>query len=160
MMDFDRVSRAVSSLKLMKYFPSDEDACLALCSDLAEMATSEDQIEWTIRRVRNLYPEWPGIRELRAVFCSRFKPKDGITAYSTVYLDGLPPSTEGAALMIAMPDLKALPPGQTISVNIEVGSAMHVAAKTNEVLCNMGGPATKEEIQAAPAWLRQLCGYE
>lgn len=157
-MDFDRVVRAIAGLKLMKFFPADEDACLVLATDLQEMADTEEQIEWAIKRVRNLYKEWPGVHELRAVFCSRFRPKDGINAYSTVYLDGLPPSKE--ALGIAGPELKALPPGHVASVDNGAEAAVHVLSKVKEALNPMGGPATKADIAAAPKWLRQLEGYD
>jgi len=164
-MDFDRITKAVSGLKLMKFFPSDEDALLILINDLSEMAdvtnpkiSAEEQIEWMVRRVRNLYPEWPGLHELRAVFCSRFKPRDGINAYSTVYLDGIPKSPE--SLAIAGPELKALPPGHTVSADKGVEDAVHIAARTNHLTRNMGGPATPEEIAAAPQWLRHIYGLD
>lgn len=116
-MDFDRVAKAVASLKLMKFFPGDEDACLALVTDLGEMAQTEEQVEWLVRRVRNLYSEWPGIHELRAVFCSRFKPKDGINAYSTQFLDGVPPERP-----TIQPARIALPPGRlTADDELEAG---------------------------------------
>ena len=41
-----------------------------------------------------LYNEWPGPQEVRAVFCSRFKPADSIEAYSSVYMDGIPSESE------------------------------------------------------------------
>jgi hypothetical protein len=123
-MDFVRISRAIAGLKLMKYFPSDEDACIELAKDFSEMAESEEQIEWLVRRVQNLYNEWPGIREVRSVFCSRFKPKDGINAYSTTYLDGVPPERP-----IAPPSLPALPPGHVVSVDKQLDAAVVDLAK-------------------------------
>lgn len=157
-MDFQRIAKAIASLKLMKYFPADEDACIELAKDLADMAQNEDQIEWCIKRVRNLYPEWPGIRELRAVFCSRFKPQDGINAYSTIYLDGIPPSKQ--SLVIAGPEQKSLPPGHVVSVDVKVERAVSVLVQTKKITHTMGGPATEGEIAAAPYWLRKIDGYE
>jgi len=127
-MDFDRVAKAVASLKLMKFFPGDEDACLALVTDFGEMAENEEQIEWLVRRVRNLYSEWPGIHELRAVFCSRFKPKDGINAYSTQFLDGVPP--ERPAIPAIRP---ALPPGHRSSVDTSLETAIQDLANRKKL---------------------------
>ena len=128
-MDFERVARAVASLKLMKFFPADEDTCLALCTDLSEMAESEDQVEWLVRRIRNLYSEWPGIHELRACFCSRFKPKDGINAYSTMFLDGVPPERA-----VPAPALPALPPGHRSTADPELEAGIQDLSRGKRLL--------------------------
>jgi len=117
-MNVPRIMKAIASLKLMKFFPGDEDACLALADDLAAMATTEEQIEWTVRRVRNLYSEWPGIHEVRAVFCSRFKPRDGINAYSAQFIDGVPPERA-----VPEPAPRALPPGH-VTADVELNAAV------------------------------------
>jgi hypothetical protein len=128
---------------------------------MVEMCNNEQEVRWLIDRMTSgIYAEWPGPQEMRAVLCQRYKPRDGITAYSSVYPDGLPPLPDSAMLMIAMPDLKALPPGHTVSVDVKIESAVHIAARTNEVLRGMGGPATPAEIAAAPHWLRKLEGLE
>ena len=89
-MNFDTINRLVASMATIPFFPAEETARLALVDTLGEMAENEDQVRWLVRRMRNLYSQWPGEREMRACFCSRYRPKDGLNAYSTVYLDGLP----------------------------------------------------------------------
>ena len=77
------------------------------------MASSEEEIEWLVDRmtISGLYSEWPGPGEMRACFCSKFRPKDGISATSSVYPDGLP--SERAA----EPILPMLPPGRPVTAS-------------------------------------------
>lgn len=43
-----------------------------------------DRLKWLIGAMTNgQYNEWPGIAEVRGVFCSRYTPADGINAYAT-----------------------------------------------------------------------------
>jgi hypothetical protein len=49
------------------------------------MVETEEQLAWLTERALELYPRWPGIGELRALYCSRYRPKDGIEAYSEIY---------------------------------------------------------------------------
>lgn len=54
--------------------------------ELIDMCSSDDQVTWLSYRLVQLYPQqWPGIAELRACFCKRFKPADGIQVNSAVY---------------------------------------------------------------------------
>jgi len=89
----EAVSSAVNQLALMAFFPSDREVRGALVSVLADLVETEDQLDWLVNRALRLYAKWPGVAELRALYCSRFKPRDGIESYSTVYLDGIPPET-------------------------------------------------------------------
>jgi hypothetical protein len=91
-MNFERVAELVAELTSLRYFPSDESARLAIVRMIGEMAENEDQVEWLVRRVPDLYNEWPGPLELRALFCSRLKPKDGKHAYSKIFPKGFPPA--------------------------------------------------------------------
>lgn len=74
----------------MRYFPSDPDARTGIAKQIAAMASSIEQVRWLVGRLPELYPDWPAMQEVRALFCSRFRPKDGLEAASQVYLDGIP----------------------------------------------------------------------
>ncbi len=90
MMNLETINNEVAKFGTMKYFPGDAAVRLALVEFMLDIAETEDQVRWLVKRVRTLYAEWPGEHELRAAFCSRYRPKDGINACSSVYLDGLP----------------------------------------------------------------------
>ena len=82
--------RAVNRLALMAYFPADADVRGALVDIILEMVETQEQCDWLVARALKLYAKWPGVAELRALFCSRWKPRDGIETYSSIYLDGIP----------------------------------------------------------------------
>jgi hypothetical protein len=118
MLNLDTVLEELSGLTLMKFFPSEIGARVALAKMIGEMAETDDQVKWLIRRVLSLYNEWPGHLEIRAVFCSRFRPRDGQEAYSAIYPGGIPSQTPPAA---ALPQgtLPELPPGHIASMDEE-----------------------------------------
>ena len=92
-MNLVRVADILGRLTAMKFFPSDPGARDAIVSIVGEMANSHEQVEWLVDRMISIYVEWPGPMEMRACFCSRFRPCDGIEAISNVYGDesGFPP---------------------------------------------------------------------
>ena len=156
-----RIVELLGRLALLRFFPTGNDAALeGLLVLVGDMCNSEAEVEWLVKRMTSgIYAEWPGPQEMRACYCDKFRPKDGINAYSQVYPDGLPPSKDSTR-SIAGPDLKALPPGSIASADPVLEKTVHILAKTNEITNNLGGPATEEEIRTAPRWLRQLEGYE
>jgi len=81
---------AVSRLGLMAFFPGDPDTRAALIWVLMQLVETEEQLDWLVERALKLYARWPGPGELRALYCSRFKPKDGAEAYSEMYQSGFP----------------------------------------------------------------------
>jgi hypothetical protein len=103
----DYASVKVAELAALPRFPQDQDARLLVYRTLMEMVqyaarepgdTWQDTVEkdetaldWLIKRVVNLWNKWEGIRELRAVYCSHYRPGDGIESTSAIYTDGVPP---------------------------------------------------------------------
>ncbi len=110
------LKRGVRMMSLMKFFPADEDARLALMELLGEMCHDDAEIEWLARRMRHKYNEWPGSLELRAMLSSKRTPKDGIEAGSSIYPDGIPSEREG----IGSEKLFPLPSGAIASADPEM----------------------------------------
>lgn len=128
-MNVAKISGILEGLAVLKYFPSDDGARAALLKIVLAMAASESQVAWLVDRMTNgLYNEWPGPRELRACFCSKFAPWDGQNAYSEVYADGIP-SEKPALLEIAGPPLRQLPAGRIVTADTELdGKVLALAA--------------------------------
>ncbi len=75
------VIECAASFSLLRYFPGgDLDVKRALMHELGRMAATAEQLQWLQQRVLAAYAEWPGIAEIRAVFCTRFTPADGRNA--------------------------------------------------------------------------------
>ena len=81
----DSTSRALGKLALMSFFPTGDEAQAALVRAVMKMVDTEEHLHWLTERALELYPRWPGIGELRALYCSRYRPKDGVEAYSEIY---------------------------------------------------------------------------
>jgi len=74
--------KAVSELSLIPFFPGDPHARASLVRFFLRMVSTEQQLQWLVDSALDLYSQWPGPHELRALYCSHFKPKDGLEAYS------------------------------------------------------------------------------
>jgi hypothetical protein len=151
----------LSELGALKFFPrGDAAVLLALTRLCGAMCHNEGEVRWLINRMTSgLYSEWPGLAEMRACFCSKFRPKDGISTFSTVYLDGIP-SEQPTRAAIAGPDLLALPEGRSASADAEGELVALALVAGNTVTRSLGGRVTAAEIAAAPDWLRKLEGYK
>lgn len=111
------LNKAIGMMSLMKFFPGGDEARGALMELLGEMCANDEQVLWLAKRMRNLYPEWPGAHEMRAAFCARFSPKDGIEADSGSFPEGIPAERATGLQLPAMaiPELAA----GDVSANLE-----------------------------------------
>jgi hypothetical protein len=102
------VTAILSELTLMKFFPSDRSARTALVGIFCGMADTEDQVRYVVRKALATFDEWPGMATMRAIFCERFKPRDGIMAYPDPekFTFGFPSDHP-----VEVPAMLALPPG-------------------------------------------------
>lgn len=71
---------AVGRMALLRHFPSTPEAQAALMHFLDRFVSTPEQASWLSDSVCDNYTEWPGPRELRAIFCTRYVPTDGIRA--------------------------------------------------------------------------------
>jgi hypothetical protein len=127
-LDFRTVNALVASMGTMKFFPADPDVRLALVEVMGEIAETEEQVRWLVKRMRDMYAEWPGEREMRACFCSRFHPKDGRNVGSTVYPDGLPSEFPQKHLLMLL-----LPAGAVVSADPELDRAVVLLADSKDL---------------------------
>lgn len=125
------VAEFMGAVNLLK-FPPPASAGPKLVERIVNMCSTDEQVRWLANRVTELYDEWPGPHELRAVVCSRFKPKDGIEADSKHprYVDDgipkdprlpAPPQVMIAAPNEAMPDD---PEGKDLVIQTSSSKAM------------------------------------
>ena len=133
-LNFEEVAEMVAELSVLDYFPQEPAARLAIVRLIGDMAVDISQVQWLIRRMTNgkLYAKWPGPHEMRACFCSKFPPRDGINVHSSIYVDGIP-SERTAPKQLAGPELKALPPGHTVTTDPELDTLIVQAAAAKAI---------------------------
>ena len=109
MIDVAKAASSLERLSILKLFPMDDAARTEIVSIACEMAETNDQIDWLATCCRNVWNQWEGPREFRALYCSRFRPRDGIEAYSQLerFIDGYPPEKPEAALAVITADERA-----------------------------------------------------
>jgi hypothetical protein len=145
----------LGELRALRFFPNDELVMNAVVRLCGSMCASEEQVRWLVDRMTSgIYTEWPGIAEMRACFCCRYKPKDGVNAYSTVFPDGLPPDpTAPPRPGIAAPDLKRLPPGHEVTADPELEASIQRLADKGRMRPTHNTKSLAEEeraLEAAP----------
>jgi hypothetical protein len=67
----------------------DEAAITLLANEIFRMCPTIESAQYVVRRAITLWRKWEGIPELRAILCSKYKPKDSIEGYSALYGDGI-----------------------------------------------------------------------
>lgn len=158
-MNPETVLNILNEFRCLAFFPNDEYVPIAICRLVGSMCHNEAEVRWLVDRMTSgIYSEWPGIAEMRACFCAKFPPRDGINAYSSIYPDGIPAETPR---QLPAAEQRALPPGQIATASKSLDHAFQIAAKCQQqkdALFNQ--PATPKEIAAAPQWLRRLEGFE
>lgn len=71
------IKLAVAKFGALKFFPSDEGARLAVMELIRKMVSTKAELLWLTETMIDSVGEWHGTAQLRALFCSRFKPADG-----------------------------------------------------------------------------------
>ncbi len=74
------IATAVNSLAALRYFPADGGARVTIMQLFERMVTDQRQLDWLTSTLIDRVGKYQGTDQLRAVFCTRFKPKDGIEA--------------------------------------------------------------------------------
>jgi len=75
---------AIEDLSMCAYFPSDEGVRAAIMRLLARMVPDRQALLWLVQAYTDRIGKWHGPAELRAVLCTRFRPADGVEAFSSL----------------------------------------------------------------------------
>jgi hypothetical protein len=121
----EAASGGMMSLSVLPFFPTDPPARGMIVDELREMCSNEEQLKWLVKRTVKLWSKWESLRELRAIFCARFKPADGFeVGYSSVFPEGIVPPESPQISYTPI----ALPPGRAITADEKLdGTVVQVA---------------------------------
>lgn len=78
------IVRAIARLSVLKFFPPDGPARTELMRFFERMVSTPQQLNWLVNSLIDRVGEYPGTAEIRGLFCTRFKPKDGIEVCCTL----------------------------------------------------------------------------
>lgn len=77
----EQATAAVTELAaLMRYFPGDKAERGVIARVLTRMVADPKHLRWLVDALVNSAREWPGFGEVRGMYCTRYKPLDGIEA--------------------------------------------------------------------------------
>lgn len=78
MLNEKQIEDAADELGCLRFYPSNPGAKLGIMKLLNAMVSTKPQLDWLVSTMINRVGEWKGPKELRGVFCSKFRPADGI----------------------------------------------------------------------------------
>ena len=78
------ITEAVGRLTALSMFPTNPAAHTEIMRLIDRMVGTREQLDWLVGAMIDQVGAWHGTAELRAVFCTRFKPKDGVEASSAL----------------------------------------------------------------------------
>jgi len=84
------MAKLLTQLSLLRFFPSQPEMRQALADYIEQFANTDEELDWLGKEMIRLYREWPSVAELRALFCSKFQPKDGLNNLPTCAACGEP----------------------------------------------------------------------
>lgn len=152
-MNFSKVVELVGTMGSLQFFPSDTDARLGIVEDISDLTHDIEKIRWLVKRMRQLFVKWPGSKEMRAVYCNRYRPDDGVEAHSELpqFSDGYPADPAVARLQLdSEADLYITDGDKHFHQNLLAGVVEQSARRRADILRNVK-PATDAEIAAIKA---------
>lgn len=70
------------TISAMKFYPGGPGVRAEVLDLLTLLVRTAEDLEWFRRTLRDRVTEWPGLAELRAIYCTSRKPRDGVEAVS------------------------------------------------------------------------------
>lgn len=75
---------AVEELAAIPFFPTGESARVAIATQIGKFVAEAHQLRWLVDAAINVMRKWDGIPELRGLYCTRFKPLDGVEGFCSL----------------------------------------------------------------------------
>jgi hypothetical protein len=134
----ETAAAGVAKMALMAFFPGDPDIRAALVSVFMDLVETDEQLDWLVNRALRLYGKWPGVAEIRGLYCSRWKPKDGMETYSSIYPEGIPSERKGAR------QERDAPRGEPVTADADFDRKVQEAAAGKKMQPAPGRPDVQE----------------
>jgi hypothetical protein len=136
----------VEMLEDIPFFRSESGFRMLVGNEIRRMCRDQAEALWLVERMVHLsYPTWPGVAEMRRVYCSARIPLDGVltTGESKFFPDGVPSELPPAKAMKALPAGKRSTPA---SADRQIQAAVQMVGESHRLL-----PPGKPMPKPAPA---------
>lgn len=80
----EQLNGATEELRAIPYFPTADAATIAIAIAIGKFVDDVYRLRWLIDTAVSSMREWKGVAEMRGLYCTRFKPADGVEANCTV----------------------------------------------------------------------------
>lgn len=100
------IIQAVRRMHALAMFPNDQHAREEIMRIIERMVGTKEQLDWLVSSMIDRVGEWKGPREMRGIFCTRFKPLDGIESYASAA--GFTPADSESLCLVAHSGYKRL----------------------------------------------------
>ena len=119
-MNAEQLAGKVLEWTSMRFFPQEREGRTAIVNAVLAMSGKPERAVWIVDQMLALTSTWPGIAEVRAVYCCRFKPADGLESdFSELCPSGQIPAgvavgfvPKSGSLVLPDPRSRELPPGE------------------------------------------------
>lgn len=151
----NEIMLAVRRLSALAFFPADPYAQESIMSDLQAYVATSEALSWLISTAMARMEKWSGPAGLRSLYCTRFKPADGIEGGDCA-ITGFTPADNESRPSIAAPERRMLPgPNDEPVSDAERAQIDALAAKVN--LRIQQEKTTRKIVDVKPpAWLENL----
>jgi hypothetical protein len=122
----------VEMMATIPFFPVESAARSLITDELRGMCRNWKEADWLVQRMVRLYNSWPGLAEMRRVYCASKIPLDGVAAMglSEYFGDGIipPEHPEPERAPVA-----ALPAGAVTSADPQLDNAVRELAEAKRL---------------------------
>lgn len=74
----EEIIEASRALAILQFYPVDPAAREQIMLLLSRLATTKERLDWLVETMIHRVGVWRGPVEMRGVYCSRFRPADGV----------------------------------------------------------------------------------
>lgn len=72
------LAAAIAGMSILKFFPMDEIQHRVMAEFLRKLCGHAEGLSWLVQQLVNRVGEWPGPAQVRGIYCTRYKPADGL----------------------------------------------------------------------------------
>ncbi len=88
----DQIDQAMDDLATIPYFPQADNVRAAVMDNLLRFVAGPEEFLWLVRTTVATAKQWCGVAEMRALYCTRYRPVDGLKPEPQCALPGFTPS--------------------------------------------------------------------